>query len=389
MSNEHILRTLFGGAKLAIYIICPNCKTEYSVKRKECPKCGYVVKQDKTFRISASFHGKRVRQAITGSNLQAAKEIAAKLKSELVSGEYYDRRQKKVKFEEFAKEKYLPYTKDNKKKRTYEIEEAFFDLWINPIIGNKTLDEISPFDIEKIKKEMMDKNKSPRTIEYALAIIRQVFNKAIEWGVFNGTNPTTRVKKPKKDNRRIRFLTKEEAQMLLDELKKHSMQDYEMAYISLYTGMRFGEIANLTWQDIDFKNDIITIKDPKNNTGRVAYITDNLKKLLIEKYNREKPQSLGELLFKQINGKKLIEISRTYNQVVNKLGLNDGVTDPRNKVVFHTLRHTFASWLAIQGTPIYTIKELMGHKSLSMTERYSHLSPDAKREAVEKLSAGN
>ncbi len=389
MSIRHIMEILFGGAKLAIYIVCPNCKTEYSVKKKECPKCGHVVKQDKTFRISVSFHGKRVRQAITGSNLQTAKEIEAKLKSELVSGEYYDRRQKKVKFEEFVKEKYLPYTKDNKKERTYAIEKFYFRLWINPIIGNKTLDEISPFDIEKIKKEMMDKNKSPRTIEYSLAIIRQVFNKAIEWGIFNGTNPTTRVKKPKKDNRRIRFLTKEEAEKLLDELKKHSMQDYEIAYISLYTGMRFGEITNLTWQDIDFKNDIITIKDPKNNTGRVAYITDNLKKLLIEKYNMEKPQSLGELLFKQRNGKKLMEISRTYNQVVNKLGFNDGVTDPRNKVVFHTLRHTFASWLAIQGTPIYTIKELMGHKSLSMTERYSHLSPDAKREAVERLSAGN
>ncbi len=118
----------------------------------------------------------------------------------------------------------------------------------------------------------MDKNKSPRTIEYALAIIGQVFNKAIEWGVFNGVNPTTRVKKPKKDNRRIRFLTKEEAQNLLNELKKRSIQAYEIAYLSLYTGMRLGEIINLTWQDIDFKNDIITIKDPKNNTGRVAYI---------------------------------------------------------------------------------------------------------------------
>ncbi len=374
---------------MAIYVICSNCKTEYSVKRKECPKCGYVAKQDRTFRISVSFHGKRVRQLLSSTTLQVAKEVEIKLKSELVSGEYFDRRQKKVKFEEFVKEKYLPYAKDNKKKRTYEIEEAFFDLWVNPIIGNKTLDEISPFDIEKIKKEMMDKNKSPRTIEYALAVIRQVFNKSIEWGVFSGINPTTRVKKPKKDNRRIRFLTKEEAEKLLSELKKRSMQTYEMAYLSLYTGMRLGEIINLTWQDIDFKNDMITIKDPKNTTGRVAYITDNIKKLLIEKYNREKPQSLGELVFKNKSGRKILVTPEVFFQVVNELGLNDGVTDPRNKVVFHTLRHTFASWLAIQGTPIYTIKELMGHKSLSMTERYSHLSPDAKREAVERLSLGN
>ncbi len=71
---------------------------------------------------------------------------------------------------------------------------------------------------------------------------------------------------------------------------------------------------------------------------------------------------------------------------MERLGLNDGIDDPRDKVVFHTLRHTFASWLAIQGTPILTLKELMGHKSLAMTERYAHLMPDVKREAIKGLA---
>jgi len=66
---------------------------------------------------------------------------------------------------------------------------------------------------------------------------------------------------------------------------------------------------------------------------------------------------------------------------------NNGVTDPRQKVTFHTLRHTFASWLAMQGTPILTIKELLGHQSLAMTERYSHLSPDQKKDAVNGIEA--
>jgi len=84
-------------------------------------------------------------------------------------------------------------------------------------------------------------------------------------------------------------------------------------------------------------------------------------------------------------GDKIKAISKTFDRVVKELGLNDGVTDPRDRVVFHTLRHTFASWLAIQGTPIYTIKELMGHKTLAMTERYSHLIPDSKRSAIKGL----
>ena len=366
---------------MAIYIVCPNCKTEYSVKRKSCPKCGYVVKQNKTFRVSVSFHGKRIRQTVTGSNLQGAKEIEAKLKAELVSGEYYDRRQSRITFEQFVKEKYLPYAKD---KKSYNREESLLRLWILPVMGSKTLSNISSLDVEKVKKEMMENGRAPRTVEYAIAVIRQVFNKAIEWGLHRGINPAVKVKKPKKDNRRVRFLTRDEAEKLLSELKKRSIQVYEMAFLSLYTGMRFGEIANLTWQDINFKTGVITIKDPKNNTSRVAYLTRELKDLLINKRKREKLKKPKELVFHR-NGRPYKQIPETFKTVVDKLGLNEGITDPRDKVVFHTLRHTFASWLAIQGTPIYTIKELMGHKSLAMTERYAHLIPDAKREAVEKL----
>ena len=102
-------------------------------------------------------------------------------------------------------------------------------------------------------------------------------------------------------------------------------------------------------------------------------------------YRRENPKDPTELLFKDSNGNRITKISHTFFRAVNKLGLNNNIIDPRDKVVFHTLRHTFASWLAINGTPIYTIKELMGHKTLAMTERYSHLIPDAKREAVERV----
>jgi integrase len=67
------------------------------------------------------------------------------------------------------------------------------------------------------------------------------------------------------------------------------------------------------------------------------------------------------------------------------LKFNEGITDKRQKLVFHSLRHTFASWLAMQGTPIYTIAQLMGHKSITMSERYAHLSPDHKKEAVKNM----
>lgn len=81
-------------------------------------------------------------------------------------------------------------------------------------------------------------------------------------------------------------------------------------------------------------------------------------------------------------GGKIRFVTKTFEGVVGGLGFNAEIEDRRQKVAFHTLRHTFASWLAIQVTPILTIKELMGHKSLAMTERYAHLIPHVKREAI-------
>ena len=94
------------------------------------------------------------------------------------------------------------------------------------------------------------------------------------------------------------------------------------------------------------------------------------------------------LIFKDRNGKKMREISNVFDRVTEQLGLNKDVTDQRDKVVAHTLRHTFASWLAMQGEPIITIKNLMGHSSLEMTLRYAHLSPSHERNAVIKLAKG-
>ena len=74
-------------------------------------------------------------------------------------------------------------------------------------------------------------------------------------------------------------------------------------------------------------------------------------------------------------------------RAVNKIGLNDSVDDSRLKVVFHSCRHSFASWLVADGTDLFQVKELMGHKSIAMTARYSHLSPDTLRRAVKSMES--
>ena len=147
-----------------------------------------------------------------------------------------------------------------------------------------------------------------------------------------------------------------------------------------------GEIFNLNWNDVNLEHNTISIKDPKSGTGRNAYITPPLSNLF-QRMKKNTSVAKG-LLFKDRTGKKIREISNVFERVTEKLGLNKNVTDQRDKVVAHTLRHTFASWLAAQGEPIITIQKLMGHSSLEMTLRYAHLSPSHERDAVTKLAKG-
>ena len=96
----------------------------------------------------------------------------------------------------------------------------------------------------------------------------------------------------------------------------------------------------------------------------------------------------GDFVFQSTGKKERIkEISDSFKRAVNKIGLNDSIVDSRLKVVFHTCRHSFASWLVTEGTDLFTVRELLGHKSIAMTERYSHLSPETLRKAVNSLES--
>ena len=146
--------------------------------------------------------------------------------------------------------------------------------------------------------------------------------------------------------------------------------------------MRAGEICALRWTDVDVDNMLLNIPDSKSGRPRHVFMTDMVKKILTGK----EQANPGDLVFQARGGGKIKDISKAFFRAVEELGFNKGIDDRRNKVTFHTLRHTFASWLALQGTPIVEIKELLGHRTLTMTERYAHLIPDQKKAAVQNMA---
>ena len=199
---------------------------------------------------------------------------------------------------------------------------------------------------------------------------------------YTGALPTAHfLKKQKLDNKRQRYLSPEEAEILLEEIGKISPTTHRVSLLALNTGMRFGEIASLQWQHINTKSRLILIVDPKNGESRTAYMTNEVLAMFSE-MERGMP---GDLIFPSQKGDKMKSASKTFFRAVDKIGLNEGITDPRMRIVFHSLRHSCASWLVNAGVEIPIIAKILGHKSLEMTTRYSHVNDASVKNAMQTL----
>jgi len=198
----------------------------------------------------------------------------------------------------------------------------------------------------------------PATVNREHQCLRHIFTKAIEWGrTLN--NPAKGNKLFKVDNKRLRFLSKEEIQALLSYCDERIKP---LVIMALNTGLRRGELKNLKWKDMDMERGLIYVLQTKSGEPREIPINGILR-ATIEKLHRE-----GQRLFDTTNLRKL------YEKAVNNSQLED--------VNFHMLRHTFASHLVMAGIDLMTVKELLGHATLDMTMRYAHLSKGHKQVAV-------
>ncbi len=154
---------------------------------------------------------------------------------------------------------------------------------------------------------------------------------------------------------------------------------------ALVHGTRAGEIFSLAWGNTDPFTGTALLRDTKNNKNRHIYFTDDVKKMLVRR--KSTGVKKNDLVFPDKNGNKIARISSTFTRVVENLQLNEDVTDRRDKVTFHTLRHTYASMLVQKGVDIYHVKELLGHSSIALTERYSHLSESSLKHAALMIQA--
>ena len=264
--------------------------------------------------------------------------------------------------------------------RSQKTEEGRWERHLAPIAGNWELNDIGSLRIYELKAHLVSKNLAPQSVYHCLSLLRRVLNRSVEWELYAG--PVPKIRMPRFDNRRIRFLSKIEADRLLGQLQKTSILWHDIALFDLNTGLRRGEILTITPENIDLNAKICTILDTKTHTGRTIPLNcdayEIAKKYIYESKNYSNP------IF-NIKGEKINPHSHIFRDAVKFCALNQGVTDRRAKVCFHTLRHTFASWLVQAGVPIQVVSQLLGHSSLKMTLRYAHLAPEQGKAAVIKL----
>jgi integrase len=212
------------------------------------------------------------------------------------------------------------------------------------------------------------------SVNRLLATLKNMFTKAEQWGLVPEQTLKTvrRVKLARETAGRLRFLTGDEARRLIDSCGPGLRGIVSFA---LHTGCRREEILSLKWEDVDLKHGFIHLPKTKNGEGRDIPINAELKETLRRIVRRlDSPF----VFLNPETGNRYRDIKRSFATACRKTGIRD--------FRFHDLRHTFASHLVMAGVDITTVSRLMGHKSLTMTLRYSHLAPDHLQRAVDFLN---
>jgi len=326
-----------------------------------------IYQRGKTFYVDYYYEGRRIRKKV-GSEKDAENVLAA-VKADILRGEYRFKKDRKIRFEDFAKE-YLDYAKINK--RSWTRDESSLKRLI-PHFKDKLLSKITPRHIEEYKKKRLDDKVKTGTINRELACLKHMFTIAEKLGRFDDKNPVKKVEFFQERQYVMKILDREEINRLIDAAADHLKP---ILIIALNTGMRRGEIFNLRWSDIDFIDHYIHIKKTKSNVMRKVPMNSVVATTL---KNIEKK---SEFIFPSLWSKKHKHINDVFNSFKTACS-NAGIKDLR----FHDLRHTAATLMVTGGVDLATVSQILGHSTIQMTMKYAHPTPENKRSAVNVLAS--
>jgi integrase len=325
-------------------------------------------------------------QSATFERLTDAKKWAQDTESAIRGGRHFKTSEAKRHTAGELIERYiltvLPTKPKSKEKQAAQL------VWWKEQIGAYLLADITPALIVHCRDKLgsgttvRGRRRSPATVVRYMAALSHAFNVAVkEWGWIDDS-PMRKVTKPRESRGRVRFLSDDERSRLLKTCKEsNNSYLYPVVVLALSTGMRHGEIMGLTWDDVDLNRGRTVLHETKNGERRAVAITGHALELLKELTKVRRIDT--NLLFPSKENppqkpQKPIDLRAPWEAALKKADIRD--------FRFHDLRHSAASYLAMNGASLAEIAEVMGHKTLQMVKRYAHLSEGHTARVVESMN---
>jgi len=321
-----------------------------------------IFKRGKYYWIDFTFQGKRYRRSLKTTRKEVAEQYKAELELRIFRGEFFGIIETPVPtLKEFVENTYLQYERTHKASGTQKRNKLFYKNLLNAF-GDTKLSDIT---LGKVTHYLNVRGKIAAA-NREISLLRAILNYAVRLKVIP-YNPIKGIKLLKESPGRVRYLTQDEFVKLVEAASSHLKA---IIQIAVFTGLRKSDLLKLKWSNIDFENKRIRVHVTKTNEIRFVPMNDLVIEIL-----QNLPRN-GEYVF-TYKGKRIKDIKRAFTTACIKAGIRD--------LKFHDLRHTFASWLVMSGVDLRTVAELMGHKTLRMVQRYSHLSPGHLQDAVNKI----
>jgi integrase len=273
-------------------------------------------------------------------------------------------------------ERYRAEVMQHKSPRTV-VNQAAQLAWWTAQLGSLRLDQLTPARLAACR-ELLAQTRAPATTNRYLAVLSHACTVAIqEWGWMEGS-PLRGVRRLREPRGRVRFLSDAERPRVLAACQaSHNRLLAPVVVLALSTGARKMEILALRWPDVDLKRGVLTFHQTKNRERRTVPLTGQA--LALMQHHARVRRIDTPLVFPRADGLLPIDLRYAWRQALHAAGIAD--------CRFHDLRHSAASYLAMQGASPMDIAEVLGHKTLAMVKRYAHLSEAHTRRVVERMNA--
>lgn len=338
---------------------------------------GLIWKRNKWY-IRFRYGGKDVWRAV-GPSKRKAELYLGKIKAEIAEGKFLDPlKGNQVTYGELLDRYLKEYSAVYKRPNSYRnnIHEA---KYLRPRFGGLLLKDVTHAAASRMVKELLDSKLRSSTANRVVALLKHTFTKAKEWGLMR-YSPVADVKKLPERNERTRCLSREEYRCLLEVAPWYLKP---IIITAVNTGMRKGEVLSLKWDQVNLGRRTITLRDTKNGKPRPvplnSTMVDLLRDLMRERARRG--SSSPYVFVNPLNGDRWWKIDNGFRAAVKRAGIED--------FRFHDLRHTAATWLREAGADLLILKEFLGHKTLAMVQRYTHVSSGDVLKAAEALCAAS